>query len=767
MPFLRTDQRCLVCHGEREKAPEGLRARYAGAGGYGDTPGNLRAIESLRVPIEREKFTALIGTLAVLAGFGAIGFLFVFNRTLNQTVQEKTSALASREMTFRRLLEAADAVPFEYSPEEDRYTYVGPQFREIFGGDPAALKTRKDMDSVVHPDDRDMALRLCREATQRGEDHDCEMRIIRHDGKVAIIHQTVNIVKEAGKPVQVVGFIHDVTALRRNEAIQKARLLIAENAMALPLDELIQKFVDEVEKLTESQIGFFHFVETDQQTIHTKQWSTRTLATGLLQGKGERFSLEHAALWAECIKHRNVIIHNDFNSIKDKNGFPAGRAPLTRELVFPITHSGKIVALLGVGNKQAPYDSLDVGLIGQLADIVIEIILRKRTEEESQKIQAHLIQAQKVESIGRLAGGVAHDFNNMLSVILGNAEMALQEVKPGSSVHEGLVEIQTAAQRSAAITRQLLAFARKQIASPKVLDLNDTVEGMLRMLRRLIGEDIDLVWHPRPSSWKVKIDPSQVDQILANLATNARDAIQGVGKVTVETQQAVLDEDYCRSHAGIVPGAYVVLIVSDNGCGIPEEQMVNIFEPFFTTKGPGEGTGLGLATVFGIVKQNGGSINVYSELGKGTTFKIYLPRYEGEGSVMKTEAVAKADVSGRETILLVEDETAILKLANKILSGLGYTVLAANNCQDALRIAEGYAGTIHLLITDVILPDMNGRELAEKLVAIKPEIKCLYMSGYTADVIVHRGILADGLHFIQKPYTGSVLGDKVRALLND
>ncbi|MBN1830155.1 MAG: response regulator [Deltaproteobacteria bacterium] len=390
--------------------------------------------------------------------------------------------------------------------------------------------------------------------------------------------------------------------------------------------------------------------------------------------------------------------------------------------------------------------------------------LRDVTDEK--KLEAQLMQAQKTEAMGRLAGGVAHDFNNMLTVIIGNIEMALMNVASSDPLYNQLQNVANAASRSADLTRQLLAFARKQTIAPKVLNLNDTISGMLKMLRRLIGEDIDLAWRPWVELWPVKIDPSQIDQVLANLCVNARDAIAGVGKVTVETGNIAFDEDYCATHLDFIPGEYVLLAVSDDGCGMDEETRAHLFEPFFTTKSVGKGTGLGLATVFGIVKQNDGFINVYSEPGQGTTFKIYLPRHKAEPAGALMETSAETPPGGRETVLIVEDEMAILDLCKRIIEQLGYTVLTAKTPGEAIRLVEEHTGDIHLLITDVVMPEMNGRELAERLASIKPGLKCLYMSGYTANVIAHRGMLAEGVYFIQKPFSMKDLAAKAREVLN-
>jgi CheY-like chemotaxis protein len=372
-----------------------------------------------------------------------------------------------------------------------------------------------------------------------------------------------------------------------------------------------------------------------------------------------------------------------------------------------------------------------------------------------------------MESIGRLAGGVAHDYNNALSVIIGFTQLAMEKMDSIDPLRSDLNEVIKAARRATDITRQLLAFARKQTIAPKVLDLNENVVSMLKMLRRLIGEDITLAWLPGAGLWSVKIDSSQIDQILANLCVNARDAIAGVGKITIETKTVTFDTAYCADHHGFIPGEFVMLAVSDNGCGIDQEILGNIFEPFFTTKSPDKGTGLGLSTVYGIVKQNNGFINVYSEPDTGTTIKIYLPRHEGDAVETQRESTEEIPQGCGETILVVEDDLSILKLARRILDGLGYTVLTAGTPERAIRLAEEHKGEIDLLVTDVIMPEMNGLELVNSLRSFYPELKCVFMSGYTRDVIAHHGILDQGVHFIQKPFSKKDLAKTVRQVLDD
>jgi PAS domain S-box-containing protein len=399
--------------------------------------------------------------------------------------------------------------------------------------------------------------------------------------------------------------------------------------------------------------------------------------------------------------------------------------------------------------------------------MISDITERKQAEAEREQLQSQLLQAQKLESIGRLAGGVAHDFNNMLSVINGHAEMALEQIPVSEPLHEDLWNILNAGRRSAALTRQLLAFARQQTIQPRVINLNKVVSSMLKLLRRLIGENIELVWSPAPSLWHVRIDPAQIDQILANLAVNARDAIAGVGKVCLATSNHELTASECPAVSGAMPGPYVRLTFSDTGCGMDKETVEHIFEPFFTTKKAGEGTGLGLATVYGVVRQNHGFISVNSEHGKGTAFNIYIPRCDSAVTTTSEMDSLSEARAGHETLLVVEDEEAVLSLVRERLCDAGYTVIAANTPEEAIRLAVEHDGEIDLLVTDLVMPGMNGRELSRRLLEARPKLKCLFMSGYPADVAVNHGIVEAGLHLVQKPFGLRVLAKTVREILDE
>ncbi|TKB28071.1 response regulator [Desulfopila sp. IMCC35006] len=402
----------------------------------------------------------------------------------------------------------------------------------------------------------------------------------------------------------------------------------------------------------------------------------------------------------------------------------------------------------------------------RIESLVTDISDRKKAEYEREVLQEQLIQAQKLEAVGQLAGGVAHDFNNMLSVIIGKTELALLKVQPSDPFYKTFVDIGKAAEHSANLTRQLLTFARKQTVALKVIDLNEVLGEMLTMLRRLIGEDIELIQMRASNLWPIQIDPDQVCQILANLCVNARDAIEGIGKICIETKNASFDKAACAMIPDCQPGDYVCLTVSDDGSGIDQETLAHIFEPFFTTKKIDKGTGLGLSTVYGIVQQNRGVITTKSEVGHGTSFSLYFPRFRGDAQHSPAQKKEEVLARGSETVLLVEDELSLLEMAREMLEKLGYTVLAANSPEDAVRLAEQHAKSIQLLLTDVVMPVMNGRDLADLLRAVQPDLQCLFMSGYTDNIITHQDLQDKSLHFLQKPFLIQDLAHKVREILD-
>ncbi len=464
-----------------------------------------------------------------------------------------------------------------------------------------------------------------------------------------------------------------------------------------------------------------------------------------------------------------------------KNGIEAiGFTPESKELVLDAVRTGstapydvEIVRWDGKGLLRAETRGGNITYLGRPMRIVHMWDIgervraeadRKRGEEERARLEESLRQAQKLESIGRLAGGVAHDFNNLLTVIGGNIALALGEMPDDSPLREYLTEASHAAESAANLTRQLLTFSRKQVIDPKVVNLNATVPVLEKMLRRLLGEDIELHAALDQGLGQTRVDVGQFEQILVNLAINARDAMPDGGKLTIETANVTIDDAYCATHADARPGRFVMLAVSDNGTGMDSEVKDHVFEPFFTTKERGKGTGLGLAMVYGAVRQHGGHIEVYSEPGRGTTFKVYLPRVDEAPHVVGQEP--ERVPHGTETVWLVEDADPLRALAVKLLSRQGYTVRAFRNGPEALAAAGTLAAPVHLLLTDVVMPGINGRVLAERLVALYPRMKVLFTSGYTENVVVQHGVLKKGINFLPKPYTPQDLALRVRQVLD-
>jgi two-component system, cell cycle sensor histidine kinase and response regulator CckA len=638
-------------------------------------------------------------------------------------------ALKESEKKYRELYDFLPIPVYEMDFEAN-ITSVNRAIYEIFKATEEDFKRGFKGWQLLSPEEVDKSGKNIQRLLKGEKIKGTEYNLMRLDGSVFPAIVISSLIYSDGKPVRLRGAIIDITERKRQEEeIRKTTVL---------LDSIIENIPDMLFLKTAKDLRFVRINRAGENLIGYSK------ADLLGKTDFDFFPKEQASFFSEndraalCGK---TVVDIPKEALQTRNG---GKRILHTKKVPLLGTSGKPEYLLGISE---------------------DITESNRAEEENKKLQAQLIQAQKMESVGRLAGGVAHDFNNMLSVIIGYSELGLETVKKEDPLYNDLKEIYDAAKRASQVTRQLLAFSRKQTIAPIVLDLNQTVENILKMLRRLIGEDINFSWNPKAGLQPVKMDPTQIDQLLANLCVNARDAINGVGKIIIETDTKVFDEAYCAVHAGFIPGNFVMLAVSDDGCGMDSETKENIFEPFFTTKDTGKGTGLGLATVYGIVKQNNGFINVYSEPGKGTTFRIYLPVSESRDLETQMQRTEEIPTGNGETVIVAEDESLILDLAEKMLNSLNYHVLLAPSPDAALRLAEKNEGRISLILTDVVMPEMSGRDLVEGLRSIYPEIKCLYMSGYTANVIAHQGVLEKGVNFLQKPFSRRDLAIKVKGAL--
>lgn len=647
--------------------------------------------------------------------------LCVGNDTTKRREAEEIAREATR--TMQEVVRAANVGLWNWELATNKVHFSDEWKRQIGYEQHEITNDFSEWESRVHPDDLEPVMAQIKKAIEDGNpEYQVEFRFRHKDGSYRwILAMSSVILDHSGKAARLMGSHIDITERKHTE-----------------------------EALRESQ---------------------------------ERFKVLHDASFGGITIHDNGLILECNQGLAEITGYPVEDLIGMNGLLLIAPQAREKVLHNIVSGYEKPYEAVGLRKNGEEYPLRLEarsipykgrnvrvvefrnISEYKRFEAEQERLQMQLLQAQKMESVGRLAGGVAHDFNNMLGVILGHTEMAIEHLPPSEPSHDHLQEIYQAASRSANLTRQLLAFARKQTIAPKVLHCNEAISSMLNMVQRLIGENIDLIWSPQANLWPIKVDPSQLDQLLANLCVNARDAISGVGKVTIETDNTTFDEAYCANNPGFIPGDYVLLALSDNGCGMDKETLAHLYEPFFTTKEMGKGTGLGLATVYGIVKQNNGFISVYSEPGQGTTFKIYLPRHRDAVEPVAEEIRDDASGQGQETILLVEDEPSILEMTRIMLERLGYTPLTANTPGDAIHLAESYAGQINLLLTDVIMPEMNGRDLAKRLQAIRPGLKSLFMSGYTADVIAHHGLLDKGLQFIEKPFSKKDLARKIIEVL--
>lgn len=645
----------------------------------------------------------------------------------------KTEEDPTSSEIFRQLTENIREVFWMALPDLSRVLYVNPAYEELWGQSARRLyENPMAWLEAVHPDEREKICRRARENIHL-RDFTNTYRIVRPDGSIRWIRDRSFPIRDSyGNVVRVAGIAEDITELK----LVEKRLQDNESRLRMILDGAAEGIygLDAQGRITFCNAAMLGYLGYERSEDLTGRHVLSVVHSS--RGKTSEASARDCPV-LESIRMGQVI-HRKKQTLwrADGSSFPA------EYWCHPIFRDGEVA-----------------GAVVSMLDISQKC----QAEEALNSSQDQLRQAQKMEAIGRLAGGVAHDFNNLLSVIIGYSEMILDRLETGAPYRSEISEIRAAGVRAADLTRQLLAFSRRQLLQPRLIDLATVVQGVEKMLRRLIGEDVELITALKPCG-SALVDPGQMEQVILNLAVNARDAMPSGGKIVIETGNVEIDEIAAQKHA-CAPGRYVVLAVSDNGCGMSPEVRARLFEPFFTTKPQGKGTGLGLSTVHGIVSQSGGCIWVYSEPGKGTTFKVCFPLVDAVADARPLKPAAPLR-KGSETVLLVEDETTLRALARQALKSQGYTVLAAPCGEEAILIAESYPGRIDLVVTDVVMPGLSGSETVARLTALRPGLRVLYMSGYTDDAVVHLHLIRSGSNFLQKPFTPSLLAVKVREALD-
>ena len=622
--------------------------------------------------------------------------------------KQAMQALRAAESKFRSLIEQS-IVGF-YIAREDRLIYANPRLCEITGYSAEELMSRPLLDFVAVEDRQIVRENIRRRMAGQIQSLRYSLRMLHREGRLVHVEVHGTVTEQDGSPA-IIGVLMDMTQQRRVEEERNRFFGLSQDMFCSAAFDGTLKRVNPAWEQTlgwqlEELLGnsFLTFVHPDDHESSRRHWVELISAGKTISGTEIRYRCRDGS-------HKWVL----WRAVPDP----------VQQLVYATA-----------------------------TDLT-----------EARRLEQQLRQSQKMDAVGRLAGGIAHDFNNLLTIINGYSEFIADELPPGSSMRQSVEEIKNAGERAAKLTRQLLAFSRQQVLMPVTLHLNDLLQEMRNMLGRLIGADIDLVFVEGSGIWPIRADAGQIEQVVMNLVVNARDAMPRGGKLTIEARNVELDETYVTMHRDAQPGPYVMLTVSDSGCGIDKQTRLRIFEPFFTTKGS-RGTGLGLATVYGIVRQTGGHIEVYSEIDIGTTFKIYFPRDASSDAPTLAAVEARELPCGDETILLVEDEDAVRGLARIVLEKHGYTVIEARDAAEALQRNEQCTSQIDLLVTDVVMPQMSGRVLAERLQTLRPKMSVLYMSGYTDDTIVRHGVLDANMHFLQKPFTGAGLTEKVRSVLD-
>jgi len=671
--------------------------------------------------------------------------LFVeIGRRLSDAIATLTTVknLSESEKRFRRIAENARDIIFRMSLPDGNFEYISPAVEELVGFTPQELYQDPRLSlQIVHPDWLTYFLEE-REKLARVEIAPFyEYKIINRQGAERWVNQRNTLIKDdAGNPIALEGIVTDITHQKRTES--ELRDKRDEAQMFLDIAGVMIIAIDREQKVTLANRKAREILGCEEKDIIGKNWFD------------------------------NFLFIDDIDSVKKVyNRVIAGEMEAVEYFENPVRSKSGDIKLIAWHNTVIRDENGDITHSLSSGEDITE--RRKaeneklKAEEDRNKIEEQLRQSQKMESIGKLAGGIAHDFNNLLTSILGNCDMAISELRPEDPLYLELSEINEGAERAADLTRQLLAFSRKQVMEPRILNLNTVISNMDKMLKRIIGEDIILDTRLYPELWNTKVDPSQIEQVILNLAVNARDAMPEGGRLFIETDNIILDSEYEENHPEAAPGEYVMLAVSDTGCGIDKEIQANIFDPFFSTKEIGKGTGLGLSTVYGIIKQSGGNIWVYSEKGKGTTFKVYIPRMEGEPDTDVFNESNHKPPSGTETVIVVEDDSAVRSMSVKVLRQLGYKVYDAQNGGEALLICESLKVPVDLIVTDVIMPKMSGVEFVDRIRGFWKGVKALYISGYTPNYIVHQGMLEAGIPYLQKPFRPLKFAEKVREVIDE
>jgi len=676
-------------------------------------------------------------------------------------------ALRESEERFRKL----SSLTFEgiLLHKEASYLDSNITFQKMFGYTPEELYGANILELIIAPDDVGVVM------SQMKEDHakPYEVEVLHKSGKVFPVEIEARNITWEGENIRVAAF-HDIEERKQTKKIAKSRLAILEHSYNSTLHELLVKTLDEAEQLTNSFIGFFHFLETDQKTINLQVWSTNTTKNKCRATVQMHYNLDEAGVWTDCVHAGGPVIHNDFYSLANKKGFPAGHAMVDRELLVPVFRKNKIVAIIGVGNKVTEYDENDITIISQLADLAWDIAVRKKTEDtlkqtviEMEKIQQHLTQAQKMEAIGTLAGGIAHDFNNILGGIIGSVDilgnvLQKEELSSRDKVDKYLSILRNASSRGANIVKQLLTLSRKQDNLFRIVRLNESLRNVSDIIQYSFPKSIEVKFIIPDTDMIIEADGTQIEQALLNLCVNASHAMTVMrsdgeregGVLSVEIKKIMSDNIKAFRHPDIPDKlALIQITVSDTGVGMGPEMKTQIFDPFYTTKDKNEGTGLGLAMVYSIIKQHGGYINVYSEKGSGTLFSIYIPEYINEPKDADSDLNNEEILSGTGNILIIDDEEDILSVVEEMLTQRGFSVIPAIGAMKGVDIYKSRWKFFDAVILDLSMPEKSGLEVFLELKAVNPEVKVLMSSGFARDERIQKAIDSGACGFIKKPYS--------------